>query len=130
MSAVSTLKALVRDTCGLALSMTRVTAPSVRLGQRLSVVTFHRVLTEPQRRLYPLPGLAVTPDELDDHLRFLTRHFQCQSLDAALGLWKQGRIASRPLLAIAGAAAAALPAFMVGPASPAGPSKPWASTSI
>ncbi|WP_066262916.1 polysaccharide deacetylase family protein [Hydrogenophaga flava] len=100
MSAVSTLKALVRDTCGQALSMTRVTAPSVRLGQRLSVVTFHRVLTEPQRRLYPLPGLAVTPDELDDHLRFLTRHFQCLSLDAALGLWERGQGAGRPLLAI------------------------------
>lgn len=100
MSAVSTLKALVRDTCSQALSVARVTAPSVRLGQRLSIVTFHRVLTEPQRQRYPLPGLAVTPEELDDHLRFLTHHFQCLSLDAALGLWEQGRGAGRPLLAI------------------------------
>lgn len=100
MSAISTLKALVRDTCGKALSVTRVTAPSVRLGQRLSIATFHRVLTEQQRRLYPLPGLAVTPGELDDHLRFLTRHFRCLSLDAALGLWESGRRSGRPLLAI------------------------------
>lgn len=100
MSAISTLKALVRDTCGHALSVAGVTAPALRLGQRLSIVTFHRVLTEPQRRLYPLPGLAVTPDELDDHLRFLTRHFQCLSLDAALRLWEAGQGAGRPLLAI------------------------------
>lgn len=100
MSAISTLKALVRDTCGQALSLTRMTAPSLRLGQRLSIVTFHRVLTEPQRRLYPLPGLAVTPDELDEHLRFLTRHFQCLSLDAALTLWERGRRSGPPLLAI------------------------------
>lgn len=100
MGGLRDLKALVRDVCGEALSLARVTAPENRLGQRLSIVTFHRVLTEPQRRLYPLPGLAVTPEELDDHLRFLTRHFRCMSLHTALDLWEGGGSPGRPLLAI------------------------------
>ena len=100
MTVIATLKALARDMCGQALSFTGVTAPAVRLGQRLSIITFHRVLTAPQRQLYPLPGLAVTPSELDAHLKFATRHFRCLSLAKALDLWAGGRYDGPPLLAI------------------------------
>lgn len=100
MSAAAAFKALARDTCGQLLSLSGLTSPRARLHQRLSIVTFHRVLTESQRRMYPLPGLAVTPDELDAHLRFLTRHFQCLSLNAALDLWERDARPERPLLAI------------------------------
>ncbi|MGM9427162.1 polysaccharide deacetylase family protein [Hydrogenophaga sp. MI9] len=100
MSTAAAFKALARDTCGQLLSLSGLTAPAARLGQRLSIVTFHRVLTEPQRQRYPLPGLAVTPDELDAHLKFLTRHFQCLSLNTALDRWEQDRTAGLPLLAI------------------------------
>lgn len=100
MSAATAVKALVRDTCGQLLSLSRLTAPQARLRRRLSIITFHRVLTEHQRQHYPLPGLAVTPDELDAHLKFLTRHFQCLSLNAALDRWDQDRIDGLPILAI------------------------------
>ena len=100
MSTAAAFKALVRDTCGQLLSLSRLTAPQARLRQRLSIITFHRVLTEHQRQQYPLPGLAVTPDELDAHLKFLTRHFQCLSLNAALDRWDQDRNAGLPLLAV------------------------------
>ena len=100
MTAVASIKALARDTCGQILSLTRVTAPAVRLHRRLSIITFHRVLTESQRRVYPLPGLAVTPDELDAHLKFATRHFRCMSLSSALDQWEQGGTSGPPLLAI------------------------------
>lgn len=100
MNASATLKALVRDVCGQALYFTGMTSPAVRLSQRLSIITFHRVLTAPQRQCYPLPGLAVTPAELDAHLKFATRHFQCMSLTKALDLWAEGGDSGPPLLAI------------------------------
>ena len=100
MTALNSLKVLARDACSQALSRCRVTAPGVRLAQRLSIITFHRVLTEPQRQLYPLPGLAVTPDELDDHLKFATRHFRCMSLASALDVWETDGASGPPLLAI------------------------------
>lgn len=100
MTAIASIKALARDACGQVLSLASVTSPAVRMRQRLSIITFHRVLTESQRRRYPLPGLAVTPEELDAHLDFATRHFRCQSLSATLDLWAQDRHAGPPLLAI------------------------------
>lgn len=100
MSAATAFKALARDTCGQLLSLSRLTAPQARLRQKLSIVTFHRVLTDAQRQQYPLPGLAVTPDELDAHLKFLTRQFQCLSLNAALDRWDQDQSSGLPLLAI------------------------------
>ena len=100
MTAMASFKALARDTCGQLLSMGGVTAPARRMRQRLSIITFHRVLTEPQRKLYPLPGLAVTPDELDAHLKFATRHFRCMSLSAAMAAWAGGNHDGPPLLAI------------------------------
>ena len=47
-----------------------------------------------------MPGLAVTPGELDAHLKFLTGHFQCLSLNAALDRWDQDRSSGLPLLAV------------------------------
>jgi peptidoglycan/xylan/chitin deacetylase (PgdA/CDA1 family) len=100
MNAIASVKAFARDTCGQALSRFGVTAPGVRLRHRLSIITFHRVLTESQRRLYPLPGLAVTPSELDAHLKWATRHFRCLSLTKALDLWAEDDSSGPPLLAI------------------------------
>jgi len=99
-STLAPFKALVRDTCAQTLALSGLTSPAARLRHRLSIITFHRVLTSEQRRLYPLPGLAVTPEELDAHLRFATRHFQCLPLASAVALWRSGRMGERPLLAV------------------------------
>ncbi|HEY9095346.1 MAG TPA: polysaccharide deacetylase family protein [Hydrogenophaga sp.] len=77
-----------------------MTAPSARLRGRLSIITFHRVLTAQQRALYPLPGLAVTPEELDAHLAFATRHFRCMPLADALQAWGQRASQGLPILAV------------------------------
>lgn len=100
MHAIASFKALARDACGQVLSLAGVTAPAVRLRHRLSIITFHRVLTAAQRAAYPLPGLAVTPDELDAHLQFARRHFRCMSLTAALDLWGAEGADGLPILAI------------------------------
>jgi len=100
MSVLASFKTLGRDMCGQVLSLSHVTSPAVRLRERLSIITFHRVLTEQQRKLYPLPGLAVTPEELDAHLKFATRHFRCLSLASALEHWALDRFSGPPLLAI------------------------------
>lgn len=100
MPSATNLRAWARDACGHALSLVGATAPASRLRHRLSIITFHRVLTEDQRRAYPLPGLAVTPDELDAHLRFAARHFRCAPLAEALTLRKQRGSDPRPLLAV------------------------------
>ncbi|MEZ5702020.1 MAG: polysaccharide deacetylase family protein [Burkholderiaceae bacterium] len=100
MSAKASLKAWVRDACGQVLALTGLTAPSARLRDRLSIITFHRVLTAEQRARYPLPGLAVTPEELDAHLAFATRHFRCMPLIDALMAWRQHDASGLPILAV------------------------------
>ena len=100
MIAKASLKAWVRDACGQALALTGLTSPSARLRGRLSIITFHRVLTAEQRALYPLPGLAVTPEELDAHLAFATRHFRCMPLAEALQVWGQRDAQGLPILAV------------------------------
>lgn len=93
-------KPWIRDACGQALAFLGATAPTKRLQNRLSIITFHRVLTEVQRRRYPLPGLAVTPEELDAHLTFAKRHFHCTTLSEALDVCQRGGKNPRPLLAV------------------------------
>lgn len=100
MNAVASIKALARDAVGFALSATGATAPSARLRERLSIITFHRVLTKAQQLEYALPGIAVTPEELDAHLNFAKRHFQCLPLTAALDRWSRPHQPGPPILAI------------------------------
>lgn len=93
-------KAAVRDLLGDLLFFTKVTSPKNRLTRHLTIVTFHRVLTESQVRQYPLPGLSLTPEELDLHLGFLTAHFECMTLREGLRRWEGGQQGDRPLLAL------------------------------
>jgi peptidoglycan/xylan/chitin deacetylase (PgdA/CDA1 family) len=76
------------------------TAPARRAEGYLSVVTFHRVLPERERRAYPFPGLVVTPEELDAFLRYFTTHFDCGSLAAQHERFVRGGEPAKPLLAI------------------------------
>ena len=40
------------------------------------MVTFHRVLPERERELYPYPGLTVTPSELSFCLGYFAQHYE------------------------------------------------------
>ncbi len=66
----------------------------------LSVVTFHRVLPSARRAAYPLPGLAVTPEELAWYLDYFTANFTCGSLTAIFRKWVDGDRPRRPFLAV------------------------------
>ena len=77
-----------------------LTAPTWRGRGRLTIVTFHRVLSEAERRAYPYPGLVVTPTELDALLHFFTDHFDCGSLAVQHKRYLSGDISVRPLLAL------------------------------
>ena len=77
-----------------------LTLPKWRGRNRLTIVTFHRVLPEEIRIHYPYPGLAVTPEELDGLLSFFEAHFECGTLEAQHDCFIGGGSGRRPLLAL------------------------------
>lgn len=94
------LKTELRNSIARLLSVSGITSP-VRCGrERLSIVTFHRVLTPSQQQSYPFSGLAVTPEELDIFLSYLAQHFDCGSLATQHARFLAKETTSRPLLAI------------------------------
>lgn len=77
-----------------------LTAPRARSEGLFTVVTFHRVLPAADRRRYPYPGLAVTPEELDAILAFLVRHFDCGTLARQADRYGTNERTAKPLLAV------------------------------
>jgi peptidoglycan/xylan/chitin deacetylase (PgdA/CDA1 family) len=58
------------------------------------------VLPEAERKVYPYPGLVVTPQELDAFLTYLTEHFDCGALATQHERYLSGEISTLPLLAL------------------------------
>lgn len=94
------IKTRIRNKVAELLYFTGVTSPSWRGRGRFSIVTFHRVLPEAERQIYPFPGLVVTPEELDVFLTYFNEHFDCGALATQHERYLSGDITSRPLLAI------------------------------
>lgn len=94
------VRELLRDGTASALFALGITHPARRAAGRLTIATFHRVLTERQRAAHPFPGLAVTPEELAWLLEFFTARFRCGTLGDSLARWQKGEESGRPLLAI------------------------------
>lgn len=92
------LKELVRDGVASLLYSSGATRPDN--AARLTIATFHRVLPADELRDYPLPGLAVTPEELGWLLRYFTRHFECGPLAQVHERWLRQDGSARPPLAI------------------------------
>jgi len=92
--------ALVRDVGAEVLHRSGWSAPRRRLRGTLSIATFHRVLSAAERAEYPLPSLAVTPQELGVLFESLSAHFTCTSLANAAERWTAGDDPERPLLAL------------------------------
>jgi len=93
-------KIALRNTIARLLFTAGVTLPRRRARRWLSIVTFHRVLPDAQRRAYPYPGLVVTPSELEGFLRYFARHFDCGTLERQHGRHGRGEDPGRPLLAL------------------------------
>ncbi len=94
------MKANIRDKlCSLYWKI-GLSRPTFYALNKLTVVTFHRVLTNEQRNQYPLPGLVVTPEELDLLCYEFKKHFECSSLTSIYNKWSNDKNTDKPLLAI------------------------------
>lgn len=67
---------------------------------RLLVVTFHRVLPELERALYPYPGLSVTPTELSFCLGYFAQHYDVDLISKQYARVQAAERSEKPLLAI------------------------------
>lgn len=93
-------KHFVRDAAAEILLASRITSPAFRARDKLTVVTFHRVLPAPVLAQYPLPGIAVTPEELRRFLEVFRIHYSVGSLCECARLHQSGERSEKPLLAV------------------------------
>ncbi len=95
-------KPWLRDGVAEVLARVGATAPGRFARGALTIVTFHRVLPQEQLRLYPIPGLVVTPEQLGLVLAELAQHFECGSVVEAFRRWKSpdASTAAKPPLGI------------------------------
>lgn len=93
-------KIILRNSVAQLLFLSGLTSPARCSRRRLSIVTFHRVLPENERKNYPFPGLVVTPEELDAFLSYFTEHFDCGAISTQHERYLRGEKTERPLLAI------------------------------
>jgi len=64
---------------------------SIRLRRRIAVLTYHRVLPlSKQARSFSAPGIVVTPETFDRHMRFLRRHFNAIDVSTFAELLRTG----------------------------------------
>lgn len=93
------MKTLIRDIYVSALSGLGVLEPDRWATGSLVILTFHRVLPRDLRDIYPLPGLAVTPEELRWVVETVRPHFNCLPVSEAWASLLRGE-ASTPLVAV------------------------------
>jgi peptidoglycan/xylan/chitin deacetylase (PgdA/CDA1 family) len=98
--AIRTIKSFVRDTVGETLRVSGLSSPALWANDRLTIVTFHRVLPPALLSGYPLPAIAVTPEELDHFVAVFQKHYTVGSLHAMMQLQASGGHVGKPLLAI------------------------------
>ncbi len=90
----------IRDFAAEVLAQGGMTSPARRHLGRLVIVTFHRVLPEQFRSRYHIPGIVVTPEELDWTIRYLRRSYTIGRLDHVHGRHEAGDAPSKPFVAI------------------------------
>lgn len=96
-------KPWLRDGLAEALSKLGATAPERFARGAYTIITFHRVLPADKLRLYPIPGLVVTPEQLKLVLSELVQHFECGTVVDGFRRFRSatnGARAHKPLLAI------------------------------
>jgi peptidoglycan/xylan/chitin deacetylase (PgdA/CDA1 family) len=94
------LRPLVRDLGAELLYRTTVTHPSRLARDKLTIVTFHRVLPPDLLAEYPIPAIAVTPDELDWLLGVFDHYYTVGTLAEVGTRFALGDRPERPLLAV------------------------------
>jgi len=94
------LKTYFRDAVAEGLLLSGLSSPSLWARNRLTIVTFHRVLPSHLLADYPLPTIAVTPEELNHFVAVFRKHYTVGSLRDMARLQASGDRLERPLLAI------------------------------
>jgi peptidoglycan/xylan/chitin deacetylase (PgdA/CDA1 family) len=97
---VSTLRPWVRDTAAGLLQRSSLLAPSRLARDKFTIVTFHRVLPAAALAAYPMPGIAVTPEELDWLLDLFAKHYSPGTLAEMATRFALGDRPEKPLLAV------------------------------
>jgi peptidoglycan/xylan/chitin deacetylase (PgdA/CDA1 family) len=77
-----------------------MTRPALRARNKLTIATFHRVLPAPMLAEYPLPGIAVTPEELQRFLQVFQEHYSVGNLQESAMLHQSDEPSEKPPLAI------------------------------
>lgn len=90
----------VRDLTVEVLYGAGLTRPDCVHRGRMCSVSLHRVLPEERLAHYPIPAIAVTPQELRWLLGFFKQHFDCVTLQHGHEILSSGTRRRRPLLAI------------------------------
>ncbi|MGE0350255.1 polysaccharide deacetylase family protein [Hydrogenophaga sp.] len=93
-------KHFVRDAAAEVLYASHITRPSLRARNKLTIATFHRVLPASILAQYPLPGIAVTPEELKRFLEVFLEHYSVGTLRDSARLHQSGQRLDKPPLAI------------------------------
>lgn len=94
------VKHFVRDVIAEILLASRITRPGFRARDKLTIVTFHRVLPASILAQYPLPGIAVTPEELRRFLEVFQDHYSVGNLYESAKLHQSGERPEKPPLAV------------------------------
>jgi len=94
------LRPRIRDFASELLRIAQVTRPARFASDKLSVVTFHRVLPAALLAEYPIPGIAVTPEELDYLLGVFQEHYTIGPLSELAARYQAGERPAKPLLAV------------------------------
>src|SRR5882762_686992 len=62
-----------------------------RATGRVLILAYHRVVPRTERATtFVQPGMYVTPETFERHLRFLTAHFTLLSFEDLLAKWQEG----------------------------------------
>src|ERR1700754_4444151 len=96
----SRLRPLVRVLGAELLYRATVLHPTRLAHDKLTIVTFHRVLPKALLDEYPIPSIAGTPEELDWLLELFDRHYTIGTLGEVGTRFELGDRPERPLLGI------------------------------
>ena len=97
---IGRLRPIVRDLGAELLYRSTLTHPARVAHDKLTVVTFHRVLPPELLAEYPIPAIAVTPEELDWLLRLFEDYYSVGTLAEVATRYTLGDRPRRPLLAV------------------------------
>ena len=96
----ASLRPFIRDFAAEIVHRTHLADPARWAQHKLTIATFHRVLPAAELAMYPMPGLVVTPEELDWLLDLFTKHYTAGTLGEMATRFALGDRPEKPLLAI------------------------------